>query len=235
MIVRRVLLFLSIFLLSQIASAYSLDVSALSPEQKARLLTQFPNATQSLSLAEMDQIVSHLYLWKQFDAVAVYRYPNTGTYVLEVVTTRKISELRFLGLDQFSEVEAQKILDINTGEKFDQNQLAEAGDRLSQAYADKGYLGTEITFAFPTLKDGSVALDVEVNEGTITKISDIKIETPNNDLNNALNTRLKKHRGKPLTEKTFAEINQDARIFFNTHGYHRAELSGPAIKLNSER
>lgn len=215
------------------AYAHRLDISSLPVDARDKLTAQFPGLPDQVSMSEMDQIVKQLYLTGQYDSVEILK--NQETFSLKVSQTRRIGEIQIIGAKLFSTEEIERWLNVKEGDKFDLNQLTESADRVTQAYEDQGYVGTEISIAYPSLKPNTVSLEVTIVEKETTKISAIEITSPNSTLAKELSNKLKRFAKRPYTEKTLAEITLAARSFFSSENYYRSELEGPIIQLDESK
>lgn len=219
------------------AASVKLDLSALSPTIQQDLLKQFPVLTSQIRQSDLDQVIRYLVIQEQFDSAQVFTETlgEQTIYRIVVSKTRRISQLKFNGMDAVSESEVRREFSIGEKSIFDQQTLIEAGERVRRTYRDRGYQNTVIDLEFERQSTTDVAVTVKIKEGPQTKIADVDLKTRNLKLKENLERFLAKEmEGEALTDSLLSKIKNEVRERLSSMRYYKASLEGPEINLNSD-
>lgn len=213
----------------------ALDLKGLPPEIRKEVLGRFPNAeSDKLSLPQVDEIIRLLQVRPQFTRVQVIDDPNSATYKLEYELTRNIGEIKVVGAKNMSRFEMDSAFATKSGEAFDQQTLIEQGERLRQAYRDKGYLNAVIDIEMPPGPNNTVNIVLKVTENTLTEIQEIVIQSPNVELNKALRKEVKGYIDESFEDKELNDLHKDMREFLTKKRYVRADITGPTLEFTKD-
>ncbi len=235
--IRTLVMALSFLLFIQSSPAWAkkaLDISSLPQDIQADLLHRYPQINKEfIPLDVVDDILRYLQPKPQFDRLLVTE-GAAGSYKLEYIHAKRIGEVNFQGNSFYSNSEASSIFAVKSGDVYDQQSLAEQGEKLRLSYREQGYLNTVVDIEMPPGKDDTVDVNLKITENKRTLIHNLIVQSPNAKLNKELVNKLDSKLDDPLTEKTLAEINKAARSFLNKERYVRADFIGPKIAYNSD-
>jgi outer membrane protein insertion porin family len=212
-----------------------LDLKGLPPEIRKEVLTRFPGAeTDKLSLAQVDELIRLLQVRPQFTRVQVIDDNNSPSYKLDYELTRNIGNIKVVGAKNMTRFEMDSAFGSKSGEAFDQQTLIEQGERLRQAYREKGYLNAVIDIEMPPGPNNTVDIVLKVTENTLTEIKAIIVQSPNTELNQAVLKAVKGYIDEDYQEKELSELHKDMREFLTKKRYVRAEILGPTLEFNKD-
>ena len=103
---------------------------------------------------------------------------NKNVVVVVVQERPTIASLSFTGMREFEPkamTDSLRQVGFGEGRVFDQSMLEQAEFELKQQYLSKGKYGTEITPTVTPLPRNRVGINFDIFEGTVAKISEIKI------------------------------------------------------------
>ncbi|MGZ3769505.1 MAG: BamA/OMP85 family outer membrane protein [Bdellovibrio sp.] len=213
----------------------TLNYSNLPAELQTELKKRFPSIEkEKLNLEQLDDIVRFLQLKSQYQNIRVLDESDKSSYKLDFVRTRRVSSIKISGNRKISDSEAENIFGVKTGDIFDQQTLVEGGEKLRTAYRDLGFLNAVIDIEMPPENEDLIGIHIKVTENRQTKISDIVLQSPNEQLNDQLAKKLRSNVKDPLTEKTLTEIQNRAREFFKENRYVRTDLVGPSTEFSKD-
>ncbi|MGZ3797248.1 MAG: POTRA domain-containing protein [Pseudobdellovibrionaceae bacterium] len=210
----------------------SLNISSLSSEAQKELLQRFPQIRgDKISLELIDDVIRFLQLRPEFDLVQVLDQ-GSGNLIIHTERATRVSALKFEGLHGISESEAKQLFNVSVNDVLNQDQLINGGKKLRQQYNQLGYRNASIDIEIPPDGKGDVHLMVQVKEGIQTLVGSITVNSPNPELNKALENRLSGEKDNALTDSQLAEILKKARDYLNAKSYLRAEIKEPEITFN---
>lgn len=213
----------------------ALTYSNLAPEAQADLVKRFPQVEkEKLSLEQVDEIIRYLQGKPQYENIQVFDDGKLTPYRLEFRRTKLISDVKFSGLKNLSKSDAENIFAIKSGVVFDQQTLIEAGEKIRQAYSERGFLNAVIDIEMPPESEDRIQVAVKITENKQTLIRDIIVQSPNEDLNKKLAKELRSYIDDPLTENSLAKAQKDAREFLKQERYIRTEVLGPTTEFNKD-
>lgn len=211
-----------------------LDISSLPPEIQLDVQRRYPQVNKDfIALDMVDEILRYLQLKPQFDRLIVNE-TSVGSYKLEYVHAKRIGNVTFIGNDFYSNSETSTLFAVKSGDVYDQQSLAEQGEKLRLAYKEQGFMNTIVDIEMPPGKDDTVDVILKVTENKRTLIHNLIVQSPNAKLNKDLVNELDSKVDDPLTEKTLADLNKSARSYLNKARYVRADFVGPTITYNSD-
>jgi Outer membrane protein/protective antigen OMA87 len=212
----------------------SLDISTLSPTIQEEILKRYPTVkSEKLSLSEVDEIIRFLQLKPQFDRIKVID-DNSPSYKLEFSQTRRVGEVEINGVKGISESEARSIFDVKTGDPFSQQDLIDDAEKLRLLYKEKGFFNAIIDIEMPPGENETINVVVKVTENKRTAIRNIKLSSPNQELNRELAKELEDLLDEPLTDPNLATVQKTARKFLSKNRFLRTDLVGPTIEYSSD-
>lgn len=233
--VSRALLILSLLCALGAEAKRGLDMSALAPDVLADVVKRFPQVEkEKLTLEQIDDIIRFLQLKPQLDDIQVFDDGGTSPYRLHFSQTRRIGNVSFQGLQNISESEARNIFNVKSGEVFYQQSLVEDADKLRLAYKEKGFFNAVIDMEMPSGPQQTVDLVLKITENKQTRISNIKIQSANDELNKKLFNKIDSEIEEPLTDQALATIQKKARAYLTDNQYMRTDLIGPNIEYSSD-
>ncbi|WP_413581992.1 POTRA domain-containing protein [Bdellovibrio sp. HCB288] len=234
--IRASSLTLSILLLIQSGPAFGkgLDISSLPENMQTELVQRYPAIKKDfIPLSLIDDVLRYLQPQPLFDRVMVTEI-TAGTYKLEYVVARRIGEIKITGNDFFSNSAVLSIFTVKSGNVFDQQELAELGEKLRLAYKDQGFFNAVVDIEMPPGKGENVDIHLKVTENKRTVIHNLIVQSPNHALNKAMVDKLDSSLDEPLTEKNLSDLMKSARSFLNSKRFVRADFIGPKIEYNSD-
>lgn len=217
------------------ANKKSLKISNLSPEIQAELIKRFPGVDkEKLNLEQVDDVIRYLQLKPQFENIRVFDDGNSSGYRLEFQRTKLIANVQFQGLQNMSKSEAESIFGQKPGAVFDQQNIIEGGEKIRQAYKEKGFLNCIIDIEMPPESDERVSVILKINENRQTRIRNIILQSVNEDLNKKLAKELSSFVDDAYTEGTVTSTQREIRNYLKKNHYARTEILGPTTEFNKD-
>ncbi|WP_413293399.1 POTRA domain-containing protein [Bdellovibrio sp. HCB185ZH] len=235
--IRTLVMALTFLLFIQSSPAWAkkaLDISALPADIQTDLLRRYPQINKDyIALDVVDDILRYLQPKPQFDRLVVTE-GAAGSYKLDYIHAKRIGEVNFSGNNFLSNSETSAIFAVKSGDVFDQQSLAELGEKLRLHYRDLGFLNTVVDIEMPPGKNETVDINLKVTENKRTLINNLIVQSPNGKLNKDLVNKLDSRLDDPLTDKTLSDITKAARAFLNKERYVRADFVGPKVTYNAD-
>jgi outer membrane protein assembly complex protein YaeT len=220
------------------AKTAQVDMSTLSPQLQGELKKQFQFLKgDQVTKADLDLMIRYLVTQEQYETVQFQEESSDDKtiYHLNVGRTRRISSLKFTGLDQFSESTIRSELGVAEKAVFDQQSLIDGGERIRRLYRERGFRNTVIDLEFARMSETEVAVEVKIKEGPQTRIKAITLKAANPDFREYYERKLrKKLDDEPLTDNLLSTLRKDMRELFSEKRYLKADLVGPEISLNGD-
>lgn len=183
---------------------------------------------------EVDQILRYVLVQLGYESAVALRVEAEPHYVLKAQVAEKLSKIEFRGLDALSESEARLITGVSEKMGWDQEGFIDGGQRLRNAYQDRGYYNAQVDVEFEKNKNAKTNIvRYSVHEGSVTRIDQFEISSPNKELSEGLTKFLKKFKKDPLTDATLADIRTEVRSYLSENAYFRSEISDPKVELSS--
>jgi outer membrane protein assembly factor BamA len=180
-----------------------LDLDQLSPKLQQNLLKQIPSLKNGqFTQADLDSVIRYLMTQELYDSAAVQLELKNGkeNYRILLGKTKRISSIKVSGNDAFSESELKQILGMSERATFDQEGLIEGGERIRNVYKDRGFHNAVVDLEFFNSSPTEIEVRIKLNEGVLSKVTNVSINTPNTRLKERLSYLLNKHKKDPLTE-----------------------------------
>lgn len=226
---------LGIFFPCDLLAKKPLNYSNVPTEVRSELEKRFPFIqNQKLSLEQLDDIIRYLQLKPQYQNIRVLDDSDSSSYHLDFIRTRRISSIKVSGNKKLSDSEIENVFGIKAGYVFDQQSLVEGGEKIRQAYYDQGFLNTVVDIEMPPENDDLVGIHLKITENRQTKIRELILISPNEELNKILTKKLKSVLNDPYTETTLSEIQNKAREYLKENHYVRTDLVGPTTEFSSD-
>lgn len=209
--------------------------SNLPREVQSELEKRFPYIEkEKLNLEQLDDIIRYLQLKPQYQNIRVLDDGGSSPYRLDFIRTRRIARIQISGNKKLSDSETESIFDVKSGDTFDQQSLIEGGEKIRQAYQELGFLNATVDIEMPPESEDLVAVNLKISEHKQTKIHNIILQSPNEDLNKKIIKKLKSNLNDPFMDSTLNEIQAGARQFLKENRYVRADLIGPTTEYSSD-
>ncbi|MEN0060348.1 MAG: POTRA domain-containing protein, partial [Bdellovibrio sp.] len=229
------LILMQVFLASPVWAKKTLNYSNLSPELQEDLVRKFPYVEKDkLSLDQVDEVLRYLQLKPQLENIRALDDRNGAPYYLDFRLTRRISQVQFAGLRTLSKSDAENLFAVKAGDVFDQQTLIEGGEKIRHHYREHGFLNAVVDIEMPPDSPERVGIMVRVSENKQSRIREIVLQSPNQELNQTLRKKLDSYINDPFTESALADMQKTAREFLKKNRYIRAEISGPADQYNND-
>lgn len=211
----------------------SLNIEQLPQDLQKKILTQFPQIKENTetSLKLVDDVVHYLHLIGDFDEIRAEESEN-GQLTIQFQLTKKIGKVEFVGSDEISDGDLKRTIGLDLKSSFNEEILIEAGEKIKNAYRDKGFLKSVIDVEVSEMTDANLYLiRFKISEGEPTRIQDFKIESPNVKLNDQIYRLIKSHTKKNLTDERLRDIAKEIREELKMNKYIRTELIGPELQF----
>lgn len=213
----------------------TLKYSNLPTDVQTELVKRFPQVeNDKLTLEQVDEVIRFLQLKPQFTSIRVLDDGNGSPYRLEYQRTRRISNVRIIGNKELTNSETESIFGVKTGDVFDQQNLIEGGEKIRQTYKERGYFNAVVDIEMPPESEDLVGVNVKITENKQTRIHNIVLQSPNEELNRKLAKELSDYLNEPFTDNTLSEVNKNAREYLTKKRYVRADLTGPNTEFNAD-
>lgn len=231
----KMAIFLLMLLSSTTWAKKPLALTNLEKEVQVEILKRFPNADKDrLSLEQVDDLIRFLQTKFQLESVQVYDDGGNTPYRLEFKKTKRIGSIKISGLKNLSRSEAESLFALKSEAVFDPQGIAEAGERIREAYKDRGFLNAKLDIEMPARSDDVVDIDIKVTENQQTRVKDILMQSSNEDLNKKLSRELRKFLNAPLTESTLSAVQVQVREYLRKNSYVRASIGAAGTEFNKD-
>ena len=243
-------LLISVLLLTLSGPAWAKHVFNLNDFPMAmhsEVAKRFPMAEkEGLSPEQTDELIRFIQSKFLFDQVQIYQEAPDGPLKVRYEKTKRISDVKFVGLTGFNDTEARSYFTLKAGDIFDQEVIIENGEALRQAYRNIGFLNAVIDIELPPdEKDNTVTVLVKITENKRTRISAINFDSPNTGLNKILSKEIEvcstkfivcwdRDHTRSLTENRLANTQRKIRELLAKHHYYQTDINGPEIKFSAD-
>lgn len=192
-----------------------------------------------VSLAEIDEIVRFLMRTGQFSNIEVIeRESANGTgseTVLSASLLRRIQEVAVSGNSAVSKADILRVLGLSKGQVFERKHLLASAEDLRLLYESMGYHNAKVEIDFSLPNDAEVAINVGITEGAPIRISEIVVESANNQLGGRVARMARYLQNRILTEDELLEFQRYISQYLTDNRYLTARLGSPQIAYNPER
>ena len=220
-------------------------IEGLQTTEPATVFTYLPvKVGDTFTDAKGQEIIKELYATGFFEDV---RVETMGDQVLLTVAERPtISDVNVSGAKVFDAATLKKNLasfGLGQSQPFSQSKLNQAIESLKQEYHNRGKNAVQITPSVTNLARNRVAIDLKIEEGKTTKITDINIEGNERYSDRRLIKQMSLSEGGLLTWMTKSnqfnqeKFNQDLeRIteFYQNNGYFDFRIVNTDVQANNE-
>lgn len=199
----------------------------------------------TFSDAKSEEIIKNLYATGFFEDIRVETLGNQ--VLLTVVERPTISSLNISGAKLLQNDAIKKNFDafgLGISQPFNQATLNEALIGLKQEYVNRGKQSVEITPTVTRLARNRVAIDVKIEEGKSTIISDIEFKGNEHYSDRKLRHQMSlSERGiftwltksNVFNEQKFAEDMERVTDFYQNNGYFEARILDTNIQTNDDK
>jgi outer membrane protein insertion porin family len=224
------------FLIPALISVASLAAEARPPRvlkfsgvpmaQAQALRKRFPFVFErEITLGEVDEITRFLMASGAFSNIEVVERDTAGAQGRELVLVasllRKIHEVKVSGNKLLTNDEVLRILNVKADQPFERKNLLAAANELREEYERLGYHEVTVTAV--------------IKEGTPVRVTEVAVDTPNEDLAKRLNRMARSLRNRTLTEDELLDFQKNASDYLRDNRYLTARLSNPTVTTNADR
>ncbi|MBI4775921.1 MAG: outer membrane protein assembly factor BamA [Deltaproteobacteria bacterium] len=223
-----------------------LDVEGNKRIEKEAILAVVVTKKGSLfSLENTNNDIKAIYEMGYFEDVRVRKEQlDEGLkLIFEVKENPTIVEVKYVGLDEIKESDAEDAFNVKAYSILNENKLKAGMESLKELYRKDGYLKAEISYKVEPVKEGEVLVVVDVKEGEKIYIRKISF-TGNNafaadDLKEVMDTSEKGilywlfKTGKLEMPKLENDL-ENLSSFYQNHGYIRVKVGRPDIKIEDD-
>ncbi|MFV2030079.1 outer membrane protein assembly factor BamA [Neisseria sp. S1] len=195
--------------------------------------------------AKSEEIIKTLYATGFFDDV---RVETMGDQVLLTVVERPtISTLNISGAKMLPSNAIQQnfaAMGLAQSQPFSQATLNQAVASLKQEYISRGKQSVEITTEVNRLARNRVAVDVKINEGASTKITDISFEGNERYSDRKLRNQMSLSEGglwtwltksNQFNEQKFSQDLERVTEFYHNNGYFDFRILNADVQTNDDK
>ncbi len=201
----------------------------------AAIQKQFPSLNRSeWGIAELDLVVQELILSGRYDELKIIDN-GSSKYMVRALATRLVGEVQIRGNHVVSRSEISDILGIQPGQRFDRKTLVAGAERLKDKYGGLGFYNATIEINFETPQPQQIIIKVDISENEPCRMFEIIVDTPNKIVQEALNRRVVRFKGMPLTEERIRDIQTKARDYFKENRFLNSQISEPQVIYNDEK
>lgn len=231
---RKMLLFLSLIIVTLTLEAKTLQLQGLTPELMQEVSDKFPNLnSETPSLVELDQVLRFLMTKGIFENLQVVEDANA--YKLEYRYLKNIKQINYIGLSTFDARDLNQFIPLESGQIFDPRILNEIQEKIVTYYYEQGFLNTKVEATYVDSPDSTVDLTIKIQEEEPLKVNSIYLDGKNPELISNLNRILKKNVGKIYNPQLIATIPKQIQDYFRYNNYIRATIQGPEAHMSSKK
>lgn len=195
--------------------------------------------------AQGDEIIKNLYATGMFDDVRVETLGNE--VLLTVVERPLISSLNVTGGKLLSNDTIRKNLDafgLGVSRPFNQATLNQAITGLQQEYRNRGKHAVRITPEVARLERNRVAIDLKIDEGVTTTITEINFNGNERYSDRTLRNQMSLSEGGLFTwisksnrfsEEKFRSDLENINNFYHNNGYYDFRITDVDVAMNEEQ
>ncbi len=195
--------------------------------------------------AQGDEIIKNLYATGMFDDVRVETLGNE--VLLTVVERPLISSLNVTGGKLLSNDTIRKNLDafgLGVSRPFNQATLNQAITGLQQEYRNRGKHAVRITPEVTRLERNRVAIDLKIDEGVTTTITEINFNGNERYSDRTLRNQMSLSEGGLFTwisksnrfsEEKFRSDLENINNFYHNNGYYDFRITDVDVAMNEEQ
>lgn len=237
------LFFLIVSLLGMIAHARPprvLKFTGVPMAQAVQLKKRFPFVFErEITLGEVDEVTRFLMGTGVFSNIEVVEKNSDSGQGRELVlmasVLRRVQDVSIKGNEVITSPEVVRILNIAAGQPFERKNLLAAANDLREEYERRGYHNARVEIEFALPNDSEVKVTVAITEGKPVRVTEVAVDTPNEELARRLGKMAKSLRNRTLTEDELIDFQRDVSTFLHDNRYLTARLSNPSVTTNADR
>lgn len=204
------------------------------PDIITPLTKKYPALLQkSFTAEELSQLLKDVHRELNFTALKIVE-KNNELYLVGTLNS-KVEQIRFNGLEEIDDEEAQEIFAVSLGDAQDENKVSAGIERLTGYFKNIGYRRAIITTRLVNKGTTNRELNVDLNLGKITRISEIKIEgLPAEETLIIERDFAWNGIGKILSDENLKIVNRSLRKSLNSMGYFMVNIPSPSITFSAD-
>lgn len=203
----------------------NIEFDNISPEMVKDIESRyFTRDSGETAYSVLDDIIRYIHSKISYDMVAVSK--KDDKYTIRIINSTRVSKVLFSGNQVVSQGELRNLLGVQENDILDTNLALEGAERIRKYYNEIGYLNTSVNIEIPESpgEKHRVEIDIKIDEGVPTKISEIIVNSPNVELNKKVLSALKPFKNKFYTENTIFEIQKNIKEYFKENSIIQGEL-----------
>ncbi len=189
--------------------------------------------TQNFSKEKLDQVLKDLQTLPGI--LRLEAFENKGTFEIQVYRRSRIKSINFNGNYSVSNSDLQPFLELNQGDLFQKSPIQTGKDKIEDYYRQNGFLRAQVKIVIQEIedpKDKQIIVDVNINEGRQTKVTDVTFQGYQFDPFEGRKAR-KPFLG-PYLESRLQGVEKSLKEDFRKKGYLKLELRGPEAKFSAD-
>jgi outer membrane protein insertion porin family len=232
----KFLLLTTIFIFAAQTQAFgrTLDLQSLDNFTRENLLQSIPALKKNdFTLGDLEKAIKWLVEKSSFDSAA-YSDQGNGHFVLKTGRTQRVHAVKITGNKSISEEDIRRAFGITEETIFDRESLLEAGERIRQYYRDQGFFNCVVDMEFQPYGKNDYDVVAKISENTLSRLSEVDIDTANSELQRKLQKILDKNKKSPFTPVLLKEMVKKIQNYFLDNHYFKAELAEPAVNFSKD-
>ncbi|HPI39666.1 MAG TPA: POTRA domain-containing protein [Pseudobdellovibrionaceae bacterium] len=201
------------------------------PEQaglKAKVENQFKFNFEALTLSEIDEVLRFIHLSENLKHASVFKNKNQEIQ-FETEPLPKIEKLNWLNVNLEQQKELNKLTNLKLNQVFDKDFLDLDLERIKDIYISKGYNQFQIHSEVINSANNNIHLNVQINFGPQTRISDIQIKCKSPSLKKSLLKLVQGSIHSIYHEEDLLTLKQTFLEYLADNDHIRAEIIGPHL------
>lgn len=143
-----------------------------------------------------------------------------------------LARISVTGPEEVDEDVTLDALRVGKGSQLDDRATAELSERVERAYAERGYLGCQVTVQLRDTDDpAKKVLLVDVDEGPATRVRNVVFEGESPRDPGPVVSAMKVSPGHVLDRQALSEGIERAQTYLRQHGYYEASLGKPLVRI----
>ncbi len=208
--------------------------------QALTLKKKFPFVFErEITLTEVDEVTRFLMASGTFSNIEVVeRNSESGSgreLVLIASVLRRVQDVRIKGNAVVSTSEVLRILNVAAGQPFERKNLLAAATELREEYERQGYHNARVEIEFELPNENEVRVTAAITEGKPVRVTEVAVETPNEELSKRLSKMARSLRNRTLTEDELIDFQKNVGNYLQENRYLTARISNPSVMTNADR
>ncbi len=215
-----------------------IELKELLPEDIQSTKKRFSNVmTTGATLAEVDEILRHLFKTNHYDNVEARDVQVKGRNFVQIIgyPVEIIDDVEVTGNDNMDEDDIIEKLEIQVGKRLPKNQILQLIPSVEEAYQKQGYLNAKVKVDFKSLSPEKILVNIRVVEGLPCRVSDITIETSNPILKEKLAKKVRSFVGGKFLSNITNNIREEFMGYFVEERFLNANLLEPELKFSPDK